>query len=199
MAHIEPVTLENFGQPVTGIHADEFGILCRRLTHVVEHVAVSVLATYGITRVNPVSNAPESFAAVVCATVDAELTGRMSVSSQVPETMIYTKQPVNLLFRAWHDVMHVKTNSDFSTEGETRTAISQASQLLRYLRTVEPRTNGRDYGDTNALLRLFLVDTIGQAQYFAATDGGFVKDQRQFAWHSLSQGLPVAIQLAKGE
>jgi hypothetical protein len=86
------------------------------------------------------------------------------------------KDPVgNMLFRAWHDLTHLSLGKDLSYAGEHAVALFQAEFF--------------DEGCKD----ICLADTLGQLNFHAFTNGGFVENQRQFVYDYLTIGEERAI------
>lgn len=86
------------------------------------------------------------------------------VWSGASDKTIFSDDKVNIAFRAWHDLIHLKHDFDFSLEGEIATTYEQINELPEYW---ELERN------------LLESEVIGQARYYYAT-GDFPKDQRKF-------------------
>lgn len=80
------------------------------------------------------------------------------------ENNIFGSKDVNIAFRAWHDLTHIKMNEDFSPMGETRVAFKQASELPK------------DWWYEKMLI---MSEVSGQVTYHDK-HGDFVEDQREF-------------------
>lgn len=94
-------------------------------------------------------------------------TGRIIVWSGGSDTTIYQDSQTNFLFRAWHDLMHVRIGAGFDLQGETRTALSQMSQV------------------GTLLAQIIRIEVIQQAVYYFET-GGFIADQRLWTENQLN-------------
>lgn len=79
---------------------------------------------------------------------------------------IYGSATVNMAFRFWHDVTHVKYGLGFSTADELVVAQLQFDEIKACMDIYNQM--------------LFLADTMGQSFYFQQTGGKFPKDQVQF-------------------
>lgn len=88
-------------------------------------------------------------------------TNSIVVWSGGSDSTIYKDPQVNYLFRAMHDMTHILIGSDFSMEGETRTALFQMGR------------SGTEFG------KIIQIEVIEQAKYYFQT-GSFLEDQVQF-------------------
>lgn len=82
----------------------------------------------------------------------------------------------NRLFRAWHDIVHVTHDLNFTPLHEQAVATIQARDIPR-----------------GALRNIFLADTLGQTEFAAATGGCFVANQREYVYDYLTIGRDAAI------
>lgn len=102
--------------------------------------------------------APSTFADVMGSYV---ATGRIIVWSGGTDKTIWIPE-LNYMFRAWHDMTHIKLNADFSLQGEIRACIDQQRQVM-----------------SDALKLAFEIEIVRQAEYFINTSE-FISDQVSF-------------------
>lgn len=88
-------------------------------------------------------------------------TGSIVVWSGGSDSTIYVDPMVNYMFRAAHDMMHIRIGADFTMLGETRVAHAQMGMV------------GTELG------RIIEIEVIKQAEYFFQT-GSFLDDQVAF-------------------
>lgn len=79
---------------------------------------------------------------------------------------VYQCSENNVLFRAWHDLVHLQYDFDFSIDGEIKTATIQKEQLLKLGYSLE-------------LANLVYLDVVAQAFYYFKTKQ-YVKNQIEF-------------------
>lgn len=99
--------------------------------------------------------------------------GTMHISSDFCENTIFGDPEINVMFRAWHDEVHLKLNEGFDYMAEARVAFAQISELPE------------DWREEKLLI---LSEVIGQAAYHEKT-GEFVDNQRDFTFNLLSEGI----------
>lgn len=104
---------------------------------------------------------------------DFEKTGVMKISSENCEGTIFGDAYTNILFRVWHDSLHLQLNEDFSYMAEARVAFAQAAELPA------------DWWEERHLI---MIEVIAQAAYHEKTNN-FVTDQRDFIIMVLRQGV----------
>ena len=95
------------------------------------------------------------------------------------DTSVYGKN-YNTLFRFWHDVCHLENDASFSKEGEYKAIDAQAKRL-------------KEMGASGLAMRIFLIDTKGQVDYYFKHNE-FVNDQQRFMRDCLKYGIEEAIQ-----
>lgn len=98
---------------------------------------------------------------------------RFPVSSLYCEKTVFGDPDINVMFRAWHDDVHLTNDYGFDLNGEVLTAFKQASELPI---------------DWHYERELILIEVIAQVQYALST-GGFVDDQRRFNIDVRKKGL----------
>jgi hypothetical protein len=91
-------------------------------------------------------------------------TGNIIVSTIGTDNNIFGNRETNLLFRVWHDFIHIKYQYDFSLNGESLTAFKQVSELQT---------------SWNFEKMLLMTEIIGQWLYFNKYND-FIVDQRKF-------------------
>lgn len=105
----------------------------------------------------------------------------LPVYSGASATSVYTtigRPAVNLQFRYWHDMAHVRLNAGF-TFGEERTVSADHVRAAA------------DAGLSLLAIRLLDADTFGQLM-FGREHGGFVTDQSRWAVDYVEHGYNVA-------
>lgn len=95
------------------------------------------------------------------------------VSTMYCENTVFGDPDINVMFRAWHDDVHLTNDYGFDLNGEVLTAFKQASELPI---------------DWHYERELILIEVIAQVQYAFST-GGFVEDQREFNINVRKHGL----------
>lgn len=98
--------------------------------------------------------------------------GKLYISRDNCQNTIFGSPEVNIMFRAWHDQVHIDANEGFEYMQETRVAFLQAAELPE---------------DWHFEKMLILAEVVGQAAYHEKT-GGFVPDQIQFTKDLLLTG-----------
>ena len=100
------------------------------------------------------------------------------------ESTIYTEPRFNILFRAWHDSIHLESNLKFTLEDETKTALEHLRQVTLCLGSM-----GYNSHVIKQVQTILWADTALQVSYYYK-QGQFVTDQRQFVlknvvynWH----------------
>jgi len=101
-----------------------------------------------------------------------EETGYMQISNENCEGTIFGNPEVNVMFRAWHDSIHIQLNEDFGYMAEARVAFAQCAELPN---------------DWHFERQLILCEVIAQAAHHEKT-GNFVADQRKFTIEVLTSG-----------
>lgn len=109
--------------------------------------------------------------------------GIIPVSSLNCEDTIYGDPEVNMMFRAWHDSVHLMEGYDFSVAGEAHVAYLQIAQLMAL------------FGPRPEWAALILSEVIGQAVYMVG-HGKFPVKQRagtiraaKSQWRNLGESL----------
>jgi hypothetical protein len=105
-------------------------------------------------------NAPNSFK-------DLSNESNLVIWSGASDNTIWSESKANWLFRAHHDLIHVKYSLDFTLDGEIEVARIQANNI-----------------DNEILAQVFLCEVIDQAEYFKR-HGTFPVNQREFMVESL--------------
>ena len=101
--------------------------------------------------------------------------GAMPVYSGASDKTIWSSPEVNYAFRAWHDMVHIMFNYDFSFEGEISTARTQIQQTKECL-------------GTDKFNDLLWCDIAGQVGYFAVFNN-FPEDQKELVFQLLANGV----------
>lgn len=99
--------------------------------------------------------------------------GVMKISTEFCDNTIFGSSEINVMFRAWHDEIHIKLNEGFDYMAEARVAFAQISELPE------------DWREEKLLI---ISEVIGQAAYHEKT-GKFVDNQRQFTINLLECGV----------
>lgn len=99
--------------------------------------------------------------------------GSMPISSDHCEGTIFGDPEVNIMFRAWHDKIHLDLDEGFGYMEEARVAFAQISELPE------------DWKEEKLLI---LTEVIGQAAYHEKT-GQFIENQREFTISVLEKGV----------
>lgn len=100
-------------------------------------------------------------------------TGRYAISNVNCNNTIFKDSSVNIMFRAWHDSIHIKYQYDFDIYGELNVYNIMQSQLP---------------DDYNLERVLLYGDIVGQTLYFNKYQD-FPINQRDFIIDFLSEGL----------
>lgn len=98
---------------------------------------------------------------------------RFPVSELYCENTVFGDPQINVMFRAWHDDVHLTNDYGFDLNGEVLTAFKQCSELPV---------------DWHYERELILIEVIAQVQY-ALSKGEFVDDQRAFNIKVRTMGL----------
>lgn len=122
-------------------------------------------------------NAPESFEALM----SYKGSKIIPILSDACENTIY-HEGNNLLFRLWHDLIHIENAYDFSREGEYNTA-------LMHLELV---TNFKHGLVSDLAVKIMAADTIGQVEYYYRNKK-FVNNQKAFVRACIDVGIQEAI------
>ena len=98
------------------------------------------------------------------------------------ENTIYKHAYQNYNFRFVHDLHHIKLNKDFSFEGERITIVSHYEKLKKWLfdACVFDCPKSDIHFIKEQVLKLFLIDTMGQIQYYYR-EGEYVDNQLEYA------------------
>lgn len=78
------------------------------------------------------------------------------------DNTVYGDPAVNHAFRAWHDMLHLSLNADFSVEGEKRVGLEQAKLI-----------------DSDIMSKIILAEVNGQVEYLEQ-HGQFPANQLEF-------------------
>lgn len=89
-------------------------------------------------------------------------TGKIIVWAGASDNTIWGAREHNWLFRAWHDLVHIKNLTQFDNAGELRTFQIQASQT-----------------ESSWLQKLLKIEILGQLEYYN-TNGFFPVNQIEF-------------------
>lgn len=112
-------------------------------------------------------DAPETYAEL---RARFERYGYIPISGASSQTSIYGSPSTNVLFRVWHDYLHIVYRQDFSVAGEMEIARRHVDELSH------PRDKA-----------LIWADTAGQVEYYRRF-GEFPTDQRAFVLDYLARG-----------
>lgn len=102
-----------------------------------------------------------------------QVNGFMPISNQFCDNTIFGDPEINIMFRAWHDSIHLELNEDFSPMAEVRVAFKQISELPEewlYER------------------QLILMEVAGQVAYNDKHNGAFPENQREFTINLIANG-----------
>ena len=100
------------------------------------------------------------------------LGGYLPISNEHCEVNIFGSPEVNIMFRAWHDSIHLQLNEGFDYMGEVRVAFAQCAELPL---------------DWLFERQLIMAEVVAQAAHHEKT-GNFVSNQRQFTIEVLIAG-----------
>jgi hypothetical protein len=132
-------------------------------------------AFYPNITIAPTVDAPNSWKAL------KQFKGRnvLPVFNGACDSSIYNNPNDNIIFRAWHDCVHLENNLSFSSQDEKKVGLIQCNQL---------RLMGAPVHVINAIF----FDVVGQVEYYALM-GEFVVNQREFVQSCLDVGLTHTI------
>lgn len=111
--------------------------------------------------------------------------GKLLIWRGGSDNTVFGKPHLNWYFRAWHDLVHVKYNKDFTPKGEAGTCAIQQNQLRKAFREGALRAQGfRPDNKTHEKLidlccKMLHTEIIGQNEYYQE-HGEFVSDQVGF-------------------
>lgn len=111
---------------------------------------------------------------------DYEHTGRIKINVNNSDGTLFGDAATNWLFRAWHDMCHIKANADFSETGEGTAATYMKQTILPLL----PNTTPVQLAEFE---RIIDCEVCGQGAYFSAY-GEFPLDQYAFSMYYLKYG-----------
>lgn len=108
--------------------------------------------------------------------------GRLPINTGFSDKTIFGDPLVNWMFRAWHDMTHLRLGADFTLAGETSTAVGQ----------IEDVRDARNRGEitpeqAEAFAAIIYVEVVAQAK-LAIESGSFVSDQRAYMVSELGKG-----------
>lgn len=138
-------------------------------------------AFYPNLKFKPTTDAPNSYKALK--QYKECLTGAivLPVYDQACNNTIYLKPEDNVLFRAWHDAIHLEKGLSFKPVDEIQVGLEHCHQL-------------RLIGAPTHVINAVYFDVVGQIEFYSK-HGQFVVNQRQFVQDCLSLGLQKAIDL----
>jgi hypothetical protein len=122
----------------------------------------------------PTENAPETFKDLKEQTHGFVI----PVADYGCDQTIYDSAHTNILFRFWHDKLHLEHNLGFNTQDENRVADLHLQA-------------GREYGLSDLALRVLEADTRGQVAYYAKHKK-FVVNQAAFVDSYIQHGERIA-------
>ena len=122
----------------------------------------------------PTSDAPENFKDLKARTVGFVI----PVADYGCDQTIYDSAHTNILFRFWHDKLHLEHDLGFNTPDENRVADLHLAA-------------GREYGLSDLALRILEADTRGQVAYYAKHKT-FVENQAAFVDSYIQHGERIA-------
>ncbi len=109
---------------------------------------------------------------------DYEVNGKLTISSTGSESAIYGES-VNILFRFYHDVTHIKLDRGFNTASELAVVAVHMD-------------DARVYGLSPDACAMLYADTAGQVLYYAKHKT-FINDQAAFITDLLERGSDYAL------
>lgn len=101
-----------------------------------------------------------------------DINGKYGVSNQNCENTIFGNVDTNLMFRAWHDDIHIKYNLDFTLEGE-----------IAVYNIMQAELHNSYYFEK----LLLYADIVGQTLYFNKYNK-FPDNQREFVIDFITKG-----------
>lgn len=122
----------------------------------------------------PTENAPETFKDLKEQTHGFVI----PIADYGCENTIYDNAHTNILFRFWHDKLHLENNLGFNTQDENKVADLHLEA-------------GREYGLSDLALEILSADTKGQVAYYAKHKQ-FVGNQSAFVDSCLQHGVRIA-------
>lgn len=98
------------------------------------------------------------------------------VSSEGCENSIYSDKEFNILFRVWHDNIHLQYNLDFSRDQELKVCYLQIEEIDKFL-------TSEAYSPLliEDVKEILYHDIAGQVEYYY-TNNSFVDDQKLFTY-----------------
>lgn len=99
--------------------------------------------------------------------------GYMKIDNKHCENTIFGDPEINIMFRAWHDSIHLELNEDFSPMAEVRVAFKQIAELPQ---------------DWLYERQLILMEVAGQVAYNDKHNGAFPENQREFTINLIANG-----------
>lgn len=151
------------------------------LSGFVEAVAATTADEVGFSW-RPDGHAPDRYDALLAAYERSIRTGEsMPVSDQFCDSTVYTDPKVNMAFRFWHDVSHVRRGLSFELVDELELAEWHLSELERAGQSA-----------WSLPYRLLRADLVGQV-YVMALVHRFPIDQHMFVIDCIEHGLDAGI------
>jgi hypothetical protein len=160
-----------------GYSQKAFNALRKSMQRKVEAVSLITLQKAGYYGLNPLEEGHEPQALDMLNHVkELYYYGRtlFPVYSGHNDKTIYLNPHINLLARAWHDLVHIDLQAEFNLQGDINCAVTQCMQLLRY-------------ADAPAEAKMLWYDVAGQAFYFDK-HGEFPQDQCGFVHRCMDAG-----------
>lgn len=96
------------------------------------------------------------------------------------ETAIFGSQG-NIIFRVWHDSLHIKLGASFSPEGEYEVLLEHQRQVVEYV-----KFNPQFRDVMTIALELLRYELIGQRAYFELNNKEYLEQQGKFAKYMLN-------------
>jgi len=95
------------------------------------------------------------------------------------ENTIYQKPSDNIMFRAWHDSIHLEHNLSFNPVDEKKVGLIHCQQL-------------RLIGAPTHVINAIYFDVVGQVEFYSHM-GEFITNQFDFVQDCMVKGLPATI------
>lgn len=133
-------------------------------------------ATYGW-QIKAVDNAPDTYKDLL--ETYTESGGVLLISARDHENVIWSSEEMNILFRAYHDMGHIKHELDFSFDNERIIGRIQAVELMRL---------ALDYGysrQTALHIHDIVVTEICEQINYYSQHKCYVPNQKEFAINKL--------------
>ena len=155
--------------PSQKMDSKEFSIVCAVLSRKVESIALAKLVSHGYYGIDCSIDAPNTFDALCVAYANK---GKLfPVYSEGNDQTIYSTPVVNMLARAWHDLIHIELNAEFTLAGESLVADQQSNNDI--FTTLEKE--------------ILLHEVVSQVKY-NIKNGFFPVNQKQFVLDCINLG-----------